>query len=44
MTEVEIYFDNLSKDKQQEILDAYGLECAEESWEDNPIAVICIEK
>lgn len=44
MAEIEIYFDNLSKEKQQEVLDAYGLESPEESWDDTPIAIICIEK
>lgn len=43
MVEIEIYFDDLSAEKQQEILDAYEIDSPDEmNWDCLPLTSIAI--
>ena len=45
MTIVEIYFDNLAPQTQQELLDAFGIQTPEEmNWDIFPVTTIEINK
>jgi hypothetical protein len=45
MEEVKIYFADLSKDKQEELLEAYDAEGPEEmNWDYFPVAIVPIEE